>query len=797
MKISEQWLREWANPHTDTDGLAVLLTMGGLEVEGADSPCASLLEGVVVGRVLHKERHPDADRLSVCRVDIGAGDPVQIVCGAPNVQADRCYPVATVGAVLPGGLKIKRTKLRGMESCGMLCSASELGLAEVGEGLLELGPEATVGESLVQLLRLDDWILDINITPNRADCFSVLGLGRDLAALARVPLKTPEFVKIAASCSDTVKTEVAAPAACPVLATRVIRDLDPVACTPLWLAERLRRAGIRPLHPIVDVTNYVMLELGQPMHAYDLDRLDGSQLTVRFATPGECLHSLDGTTLTLDPDVLVIADASGPVAMAGIVGGAATAVQSQTATAVLESACFLPAALAGRARRFGLHTESALRFERGVDFAGQQRALERATALIQTIAGGVAGPVVINCSDAHLPVREKILLRATRLQRLLGHQVPGSEVEAILQRLELNFATVAEGWWVEPASARFDIAIEADLIEEVARVYGYDRLPEVCERPSQKLGRATETAVPLRRVREWLAARGYQEAITYSFVEPGQQQLLLGESTEIALSNPLSADMAVMRRSLWAGLLAVWAANRSRQQERVRLFESGVIFTSQDNEIEEKNMISGLLSGSSVPLHWSDAGAVPEDADLFDIKADVQALLQLTGASDEFIWEAGEHPALRPGRTACIKRAEQTVGWIGELHPRLVRHWDSGPAPLLFELECQAVFAAAIPTAQPVSRFPSVRRDIAVVVAEDITSADLLAAARGVAGKRLIDIMVFDVYRGDRIESGLKSVALGLILQETSRTLTELEIDRTVAAVKERISSQFNASIRE
>jgi phenylalanyl-tRNA synthetase beta chain len=792
MKLSEQWLREWADPDVDTQGLAEQLTMAGLEVDGIE-PCAPALDGVVVGHVLDKRPHPDADRLSLCLVDVGAEDSIHIVCGAANVRAGGAYPVATIGTKLPGGLKIKKSKIRGAESFGMMCSTVELGLGEGADGLLELDTSAEPGSSITDALALDDQIIDLDLTPNRADCFSVLGTARDVAAVNDMPFAEPDFTPVAAVTDDALSIALAAGDACPVFAGRVIRDIDGAAVTPLWMVERLRRSGIRPLHPVVDVTNYVMLELGQPMHAYDLSKLQGG-LAARMATPDEQLTLLDGQEVKLADDVLVIADDSVVVALAGIMGGEATAVSDSSSDIFLESAYFSPQVIAGRARRFGLHTDASLRFERGVDFTGQVRALERATQLLLDIVGGEPGPITEERNTQALPARDAVVLRRERLARLLGIDIPDDTVLAMLTRLGFDVQTTPHGWSVTPTAARFDIEIEEDLIEEVVRLYGYDQVPEKPQLAALNLTAHTETRVPPARVSSLLTDRGYQEVITYSFVDPEQQTALLGDAAELTLANPLSAEQSVMRRSLWSGLLQTVSVNQKRQQERVRVFEQGVTFGSQADEIVEKESIAGIAWGRLRPEHWDDP---KQSADLFDISADVEALLALTGASDSFSFNAAEHPALRPGCTARIERAGELVGWVGELHPRLVRKWNFGQAPVLFELEAGLTLAAQIPAFQQISRFPSVRRDLAVIVAEDISANELLSEVRSAAGALLRDVRVFDIYTGDGIEKGLKSVALGLILQETSSTLTELEIERVSSAVVERLSSKFNASIRE
>ncbi|MDP7042035.1 MAG: phenylalanine--tRNA ligase subunit beta, partial [Gammaproteobacteria bacterium] len=601
---------------------------------------------------------------------------------------------------------------------------------------------------------------------------------------------------IGAELDDIVSISLKAGDACPVFAGRVIRGINPDAVTPLWLRERLRRSGVRPLHPVVDVTNYVMLEFGQPMHGYDLAKLNGS-VAARMAKKGEKLSLLDGQEVELTKDVLVIADDKAAIGIAGIMGGADSAVDSATTDVFFESAWFSPAAIAGRARRYGLHTDASLRFERGVDFNGQVRAIERASELLVQIAGGKAGPVTEVRNDKHLPSREPVQLRRERLTKILGVGIPDDDIESMLGRLGFAVTTNDAGWSVTATSARFDIEIEEDLIEEVVRLYGYDQVPEQAQQVAATLACASEARVTTDRARTLLADRGYQEAITYSFVDPDRQRTLLGDASDVELVNPISAEQSVMRRSLWPGLLQAVSVNSSRQQGRARLFEIGVIFSSQGNEIAEEELIAGIAWGPLLPEQWGADTSGAEAANLFDIKSDIEALLSLTGDTESVTFIAAEHAALKPGVSARIEREGQTIGWLGELHPRLVRLWDISPAPVLFELLPQAGLAARLPAFSPVSRFPSVRRDLAVLVNEQITAAELLGTVREAAGPLLQDAWVFDVYTGDNIERGLKSVAFGLILQETSRTLTEPEIEGAVNAVIERLSGKFNASIRE
>lgn len=792
MKFSERWLREWVDPPISTGELAHKLTMAGLEVDSVE-PAAPAFEGVVVGQVLRVEAHPDADKLRVCSVDIGTGETLTIVCGAPNVHEGMRAPTAVVGAQLPGGLKIKAAKLRGVASAGMLCSAKELGLAEMAEGLMPLPGDAPIGTDLRDYLALDDSVIDVDLTPNRADCLGIAGIARELGALTREPVQVPEIVPVGARISDRYAIEIEAPDACPRYLGRVLRGIDANAETPMWMRERLRRSGVRSLGPLVDVTNYVLLELGQPMHAFDMARLrDG--IRVRFARQGEPLVLLDGREIALESDTLVIADAEKALALAGIMGGHDSGVDARTQDLFLECAFFRPEVIAGRARRYGLQTDSSHRFERGVDPELQWRAMERATGLLLAIAGGQAGPITEVSFLESLPQHPPIGLRRSRITDLLGMDIADAEVEDILRRLGMDVTTAADGWTVVAPGFRFDIECEADLIEEVGRVFGYEQLPS--RRPNAQIQMAPvpEARLSVDRLRMALVDRGYQEVITYSFVDPSDQTLFDPDLAPIALANPLSADLAVMRTRLWPGLARVLVHNLNRQQSRVRIFEFGLTFISQDTEIIQKTKVGGAWCGSRFPEQW---GLPSEGVDYFDLKADVEALLRLTGHADEFIFEACGHPALHPGQSARLRRSHQDVGWIGVLHPEISQRLGVSRPILMFELDAEALTQARVPAFVPLSRYPAVRRDLAVVVDEAVTAQAVHDCVSAAAGTLLQGFHLFDVYRGKAVDSGRKSLALGLILQDSSRTLTEQEIDAAVARVVADLAQHLGASLRE
>ncbi|MCC6207411.1 MAG: phenylalanine--tRNA ligase subunit beta [Gammaproteobacteria bacterium] len=804
MKFSEQWLREWVDPPLDTKALVAQLTMAGIEVEAVE-PVAAEFNGVVVGRVEAVEPHPQADRLRVCRVDVGADAPLTIVCGAANVAPGMCVPAALVGARLPGGLTISRAKLRGVESFGMLCSAKELGLAETSEGLLPLPACAKPGVDVRELLALDDVSLELSLTPNRSDCLGIAGIAREIAALNRIDMKTARAAEVPAAIDVAVKIEVATPEACPRYLGRVIRGIDPAAESPLWLRERLRRSGLRSLGPVVDVTNYLLLELGQPMHAFDLARIDGG-IRVRQAENGETFTSLDGQTLALRDDMLVVANHQGVLALAGIIGGAQSAVNAETTSILLECAFFAPAAITGRARRLGLHTESSHRFERGVDPELQAQAMERATQLILDIAGGEAGPVVAAMNAEFLPCRSAVMLRAARLERLLGYRIPAAEVQDILVRLGMRVEAEGDGvWQVTPPSFRFDIAIEADLIEELARVHGYERLPS--HRPSSRLEiRAHDAHLErVRRGRHLLADRGYQEVITYSFVDAGIQRLLDPVHESLALANPLAADIAVMRTSLWTGLIQAGLHNLKRQQARVRLFEYGRRYTGalrSDDEsgapleqIKEEAIFAGIAIGTAYPEQWGLPG---RGVDFYDVKADVDALLEDLGRGHACGFEAAMHPALHPGQSARIlDSSAREIGWLGALHPETADALGFGQSVFVFELNLDTIESPKDPSFTELSKFPSVRRDLAIIVDECVTAAELDACVRDSAGNLLQGLHLFDIYRGKGVDSGKKSIALGLTLQDFSRTLTDVEVDALIEGVLKQLHIKLRATLRE
>jgi phenylalanyl-tRNA synthetase beta chain len=791
MKFSESWLREWVNPTVDSAELAEQLTMAGLEVDGMTA-AAPDFSGVVVGRVVGLIPHPTAERLQVAQVDLGQGEVLEIVCGAPNVQVGMVAPVARIGAVLPNGKPIEATQLRGVASHGMLCSAQELGLGEDDAGLWALPTDAAVGADLRELLQLDDRLIELDLTPNRGDCLSVAGIAREVGVLNRCEVTPIAADPLEPSLDAAFPVTVSAPADCPRYVGRVIRDVNPAAQTPLWMIERLRRAGMRSLGPLIDITNYVMLELGQPLHAFDLDKLTG-RIEVRRAKPDETLELLNGNTVTPATDTLLITDTNGPLALAGIMGGQASAVDIGTRNVFLESAFFSPTVIAGRARRYGLHTDSSHRFERGVDPQLQIRAMERATRLLVDIVGGQAGPVTEAVSPSHLPAEPAIRLRSEQIERLLGLAIDPQEVTEILLRLGMAVADEGQHWLVVPPAFRFDITIEADLIEEIGRIYGYSRLPSHCPSTRLQMAPRPEARVGFERLRETLVQRGFQEAITYSFVDPLFHDVLAPGQQPLPLANPISADLALMRANLWPGLIKAVRHNQKRQQERIRLFESGLCFIKKGGELVQETRIGGVVCGPALPEQWNSA---KQPVDFFDLKADVEALLALTGQPESFTFVAARHPALHPGQAARIDREGVAVGWIGALHPNVLRRLDLEGKVFVFELLIEAIRQARVPQFNELSKFPASRRDIAVVVEESAPAQAVRDCIIAHGSELLREVHLFDVYRGKGVPNGQKSMAFSLILQDFSRNLTDLGVERIVAKIVTGLEQQFGAKLR-
>jgi phenylalanyl-tRNA synthetase beta chain len=789
MKISLHWLREWVDTGDDVPALAHALTMAGLEIE-AINPAGPALEGIVVGEVKSVSKHPNAEKLNICAVSNGR-EELQIVCGAPNVRAGMKAPLALVGAKLPNGTEIKQATLRGVQSSGMLCSAREIGLSEDATGLLDLPSDLKTGEPLVKALDLDDTILEVNLTPNRGDCMSIAGVAREVSAARATPLRAPQIKSVPAQIDDTFPVRLEGGSGCPKLVGRVVRGVKPNAKSPFWMQERLRRAGLRPISAIVDITNYVMIELGQPVHAYDLNKLEGA-LIVRFAHRDEQIKLLDDArVVNLTPDVLMITDERTALGMAGVMGGEDSGIGADTTDILFEAAFFDPATVAGRGRRYGLITDASQRFERGVDPELAERTVERATQLLLDSAGGRPGPLSVTRTAAGYPAPAPIRLRHRRVEHVLGIKLEAANVESLLSRLGMKLTADGNAWQVVPPPWRFDLRIEEDLIEEVARLYGFDNIPERDAASTDAMSPWSEKRVRNERAADLLVDRGYQEAITYSFTDAAAQSLLFPQPA-LALSNPISAELAVMRVSLWPGLLQVLGANQRRQQQRVRLFEFGRRYDGVTGE--ETEVVAGIASGAALPEQW-DAEAVK--IDFFDVKGDVEALLTLTGARDEFRFEPQSHSALHPGQSARIWRGERAVGWLGALHPEHVRRLDLTYPVILFEIEVEAGLASEVPRFEEISRYPAIRRDIAVIVEEALPVETVRGVVRANAGGLLKELTVLSVYRGRQFEKGKKSIALGLQLQDTSRTLTDPEADALVTQIVAELSRQLHATIRD
>ena len=791
MQFSESWLRSLCNPKLSTEELCHLLTMAGLEVEEC-RPAGVEFSNVVVAEVLSVEKHPDADKLKLCSVAVGEAAPLQIVCGAPNVAAGMKVPCARVGARLPG-IEIKRAKVRGIESFGMLCSARELGLSDDHGGLLPLAADAPVGEDIRRHLDLDDHLITLKLTPNRADCLSLLGIARELSALTGSPLSAPELEPVAAVVTDTRKVVLDAPQSCSRYCGRIIRGVDAKAPTPEWMRRRIERSGIRSISFLVDVTNYVMLELGQPLHAFDDAELSGT-IHVRLPTQGEKLLLLNEQTVTPSNDTALIADDEKPLAMAGIMGGEHSGISDSTRDLFLESAFFPPAAIAGKARALGFSSDASHRYERGVDFDLQRKAIERATQLILASCGGQPGPVVEALAADHLPRRNPVRLRNARVARVLGIELPEARIGEMLRGLGLQVEKTSEGFSVTPPSFRFDIEIEEDLIEEIARIHGYDNIPSLPPVARMAMMPATETNRPAMGLRRVVAERDYHEVVTYSFVEAAWEADFAVNPAPITLANPIASQMGVMRSTLIGGLVNTLVANRRRQTERVRIFELGRCFRREAGAgpvegFAQPLRLGGLAAGSALPEQW---GAADRRVDFYDIKADVEALF----APRRLEFAKTAHPALHPGRCAEVRLDGRSVGTMGELHPRWVQKYELGTAPVVFELDLAAVLATPFPEYAEVSRFPAVTRDLALVVPQSQALAPLLASLRAAAHAIVRDVALFDVYQGKGLGESEKSLAFRIVMQDTQRTLEDAEVEAAVASLLAVATRDFNASLR-
>ncbi|HAV3430311.1 TPA: phenylalanine--tRNA ligase subunit beta [Acinetobacter baumannii] len=791
MKISENWLRTWVNPAIDSDTLSDQLTMLGLEVDEL-APVAKPFTGVVVGEVLTVEQHPDADRLRVTTVNIGSGEPLQIVCGAPNVRAGMKAPVATIGAVLPGDFKIKKGKLRGVESQGMLCGASEIDLEDKIDGLLELPDDAPVGVNIREYLKLDDNVIDISITPNRGDCFSIRGIAREVAVINQLQMNEPEIKSVDATITDEKKVVISTDGA-PRYLGRVIKNVNVKAATPEWMEQALARSGIRTHSILVDVTNYVLMELGQPMHAFDLAKIEGT-VHVRQAKPKEKLQLLNDQEVELQEDVMVIADDQKALAIAGIMGGLASSVTDDTTDIFLESAFFAPLAIAGRARCFGLHTDSSQRYERGVDFELPLIAMNRASQLIQELAGGEFGPITVAEKSDLLPKREAIELKQAQVDQLLGYKVAAEFITDALTRLGCEVTVQADGEWsIVPPSHRYDMAIYQDLIEEVARIDGYDNIQ--ISLPSMDVQLAKyQDRFEIAQLRQTVVTLGYQEAISFSFADAKLEKQLNPQVSPLMLANPISSDLAAMRSTLLSSLIPCVQYNLNRQQSRVRFFELGLRFDYQNaNSIQDLKQIPTLALvavGSREPESWH---AKPQPMDFFDFKGEVEKILAAGRVKVEYV--RSERPWLHPGQSAEILVDGQSIGYLGRLHPSLENELDLSTT-WVAELDQAAVLQSYVSNFTELSRFPSVRRDIALLISDNINVRDIQQLIEKTGGELLDSTWLFDVYTGQGVEEGKRSLAFALLWQHPSRTLEDAEIKSGMDNIIQVLENTYQATLR-
>ena len=796
MKFSENWVREWVSPSISTEQLCDQITMLGLEVDGVEK-VAGDFTGVVVGEVVECAQHPDADKLRVTKVNVGGDRLLDIVCGAPNCRQGLKVACATEGAVLPGDFKIKKTKLRGQPSEGMLCSFSELGIDVDADGIIELPLDAPVGTNLREYLDLDDKAIEISLTPNRADCLSIAGVAREVGVVNKQVVNQPHFDAVPATISDKVQIELKAPEACPRYLLRVVKNVNVKAQSPIWLQEKLRRCGIRSIDPIVDITNYVLLELGQPMHAFDVSKVS-QPVQVRLANNGEELVLLDGTTAKLQSNTLVIADQTGPLAMAGIFGGQASGVDAETTKdVILEAAFFAPLAIAGRARQYGLHTDSSHRFERGVDFTLQRHAMERATALLLNICGGEAGEICEVVSEQYLPKVNEVTLRREKLDGLLGHHIETETVTEIFERLGFAVKYANDVWTVTSASWRFDIEIEEDLIEEVARIYGYNSIPNNAPLAHLRMREHKEADLELSRIKTALVDADYQEAITYSFVDPKVQTLLHSEIEALVLPNPISVEMSAMRVSLLSGLLGAVLYNQNRQQNRVRLFETGLRFVPDANAefgVRQEFVLAGVITGTAKSECWTGKA---ETVDFFDLKGDLESILSLTEVGNRVKFVAKAYSALHPGQSAAIELDGKEIGFIGTIHPLIAQKLGLNGKAVVFEILWDAIANRRVVQAKEISKFPANRRDLALVVADNVPAGDIIEACKKAGGEKLTQVNLFDVYQGIGVASGHKSLAISLTIQDNEKTLEDDEINAVISAVLNEVKQRFNAELRD
>ena len=795
MKFSESWLREWINPEISSEMLADQLTMAGLEVDNVEK-VAGDFTGVVIGKVVECKQHPNADKLRVTKVDIGKDELLDIVCGAPNCRQGLMVACATVGAVLPGDFKIKSAKLRGEPSEGMLCSYSELGITDDHNGIIELPDNAPLGKDIREYLNLNDVMIDISVTPNRADCFGIVGVARDISAVNNIPMKEIKIANVPATISDTLSIQIDAPKAAPRYLGRVIKNININATTPLWMKEKLRRGGIRSVDAVVDITNYVLLELGHPMHAFDLDQIEKG-IIVRYAHQDEEMTLLNGNEVKLNDKTLVIADHNKVLAIAGIMGGEKSSVTQSTTDIFLESAFFAPLAITGKAREYGLHTEASHRYERGVDPELQFVAMERATQLLVDICGGEVGPVIEVTNQSELPSQATIKLHRNKIDRIIGYTIEAQKITDILVRLGCEVEYKDDIWIVKSPSWRFDLQIEEDLVEEVARIYGYNNIPNANMKIESVMQPKPESIISLRRIKDLLVDRGYQEAVTYSFVDPKIQHILHPNEPAITLPNPISSEMSVMRLSLWSGLLDAVLYNQNRQQSRLRLFETGLRFIPDEKcefGVRQEFMLSGVITGNLYEDHWQ---LPKKSVDFYDLKGDLEAIFSLLGCDGQVQFNRAELSALHPGQSAVINLNDEVIGYFGVLHPEIEKKLSLNSKTLVFEINLAKINFKKVPVAQDLSKYPSNKRDIAIIVSNTIPAAEIISVCKQAGGEQLVKVNLFDVYQGDNIKEDQKSLAISLILQDKSRTLEEEDITNIVSKCVTALQNRFKALLRE
>lgn len=792
MKISEKWLRTWVNPSIETEELVAALTMAGLEVDGFEQLGLDL-SGVVVGQIIDAKQHPEADKLQVCTVDVAGEEPLQIICGAPNARKGIKVVVATIGSVLPGDFKIKKAKLRGVHSFGMLCSGKELELSDDHDGIMELNDSAVVGADFADHLGIKDTSIDIDLTPNRGDCLGIKGVATEVGVLTKTQVNSIDINVIEPTIKEQVEVKLSAPKANPRFVARVLTGVNVKAQTPDWMVARLLGSDIRSIDPVVDITNYVMLELGHPMHAFDKSNIDGA-IEVRYANEGEELTLLDDKVIKLKSDTLVVADNNRALSIAGIMGGKDSGINDETTDIVLEAAHWDPVEIAGKARNYGLHTDASHRFERGVDYNLSAQVIERATELLLEICGGQAGPVVDQIASEYFPQPKKVELRQHRIERLLGISMPDTQVEDILTRLGMALEKTANGWMVSIPSSRFDISIEADLIEELVRIYGYNNVPS--RKPVGELSmiRRPENRLLKSEIAHLLADRGYQEAITYSFIDKASQQLIDPNIEPLPLLNPISADLGIMRSSLWPGLLKAVSYNQKRQHDQIRFFETGLRFIPGDDGLTQTPVVAGAISGRRFDENWEADNQV---VDFFDLKGDLEAVFELTASSSQFTFVAAQRDGLHPGQTAEIFRNGKSVGFVGKIHPQTQKAFDIDEPVYLFELELKRLSQRKLPKFAPLSKFPSIRRDVAILVKENVTSTQIIDLIGQTAKTWLNNVLIFDIYRGKGIEEGYKSIAIGIVLQRNDRTFKDAEISKTMDRVIDTLTKKLGAVLRD